>query len=207
MKMNWVILGVLGFATTMQAGSDMRLWYRQAATNWEKQALPIGNGRLGGMVFGGVQEEHVQFNVDSLWTGDENPAGMCDMATKPCPSHSRPANRRCLRPPTADIRPPISGLPLKTHPNKATPPAGPGAVATPSPKNPASTDPKSTPPYPYPPAPLRQTAPSKNAEPNAYKTTDAPPAPSHARQQTPQTPSNQRTPSQASSILFYTTLR
>ena len=76
--MNWVILGVLGFATTMQAGSDMRLWYKQSATNWEKQALPIGNGRLGGMVFGGAQEEHVQFNVDSLWTGDENPAGKYD---------------------------------------------------------------------------------------------------------------------------------
>ena len=35
------------------------------------EALPIGNGRLGGMIFGGTPGEHVQFNEDSLWAGDE----------------------------------------------------------------------------------------------------------------------------------------
>jgi len=45
------------------------------AANWEKEAFPLGNGRLGCMVFGGVPEERIQFNVDSLWTGDENPTG------------------------------------------------------------------------------------------------------------------------------------
>jgi len=45
------------------------------AANWEKEAFPLGNGRLGCMVFGGVEEERIQFNVDSLWTGDENLAG------------------------------------------------------------------------------------------------------------------------------------
>ena len=44
------------------------LWYREPATYWT-EALPIGNGRLGAMVFGGVQTEHLQFNEESLWSG------------------------------------------------------------------------------------------------------------------------------------------
>ena len=45
------------------------LWYRQAAgTNWEA-ALPIGNGRLGAMDFGGVERERLQLNEDSVWEG------------------------------------------------------------------------------------------------------------------------------------------
>jgi len=45
------------------------------AANWEKEAVPLGNGRLGCMIFGGIKEERIQFNVDSLWTGDENLKG------------------------------------------------------------------------------------------------------------------------------------
>jgi len=47
---------------------NMSLWYTEPAQEWE-EALPIGNGRLGGMVFGGVQEERVQLNEDTLWAG------------------------------------------------------------------------------------------------------------------------------------------
>ncbi len=47
------------------------LWYDSPAKNWETDALPIGNGRLGAMIFGGVENEHIQFNEDSLWEGDE----------------------------------------------------------------------------------------------------------------------------------------
>lgn len=39
------------------------------------EALPIGNGALGGMIFGGIDGEHVQFNQESLWTGDEKDTG------------------------------------------------------------------------------------------------------------------------------------
>ena len=46
----------------------MRLWFGSPATEWT-EALPVGNGRLGGMVFGGLEKEHIQFNEDSLWTG------------------------------------------------------------------------------------------------------------------------------------------
>ena len=48
--------------------NDLKLWYRQPAEKWT-DALPLGNGRLGAMVFGGTQNERVQFNEDTLWTG------------------------------------------------------------------------------------------------------------------------------------------
>src|SRR5690606_30534359 len=44
------------------------LWYKQSADVWE-EALPIGNGRLGAMVFGGVADERIQLNESSLWDG------------------------------------------------------------------------------------------------------------------------------------------
>lgn len=60
------------------SGQDLRLWYTQPAANWN-EALPIGNGRLGAMVFGGVAEEHLQLNEDTVWAGEKrdrmNPAG------------------------------------------------------------------------------------------------------------------------------------
>ncbi|MCD7738942.1 MAG: glycoside hydrolase family 95 protein [Lachnospiraceae bacterium] len=45
-----------------------RLWYRQPAKEWE-EALPLGNGRLGAMVYGGVDRECVQVNEESMWYG------------------------------------------------------------------------------------------------------------------------------------------
>jgi alpha-L-fucosidase 2 len=45
------------------------LWYRQPARVWT-EALPVGNGRLGAMVFGGIPEERLQFNEDTLWLGE-----------------------------------------------------------------------------------------------------------------------------------------
>lgn len=44
------------------------VWYRQPAGDW-LEALPIGNGRLGGMVYGGVEQEQIQFNECTLWSG------------------------------------------------------------------------------------------------------------------------------------------
>jgi len=67
---------ILAFSFAMASDqSPMVLRYERPATDWEKQALPIGNGRLGGMVFGGVDREHIQFNEDSLWIGDEQDTG------------------------------------------------------------------------------------------------------------------------------------
>ena len=68
------ILPLLSCPSAARAADDI-LFLGKPATSWEKEALPLGNGRLGCMVFGGVGEERIQFNVDSLWTGDENLAG------------------------------------------------------------------------------------------------------------------------------------
>jgi alpha-L-fucosidase 2 len=46
----------------------LMLWYPQPATRWV-EALPVGNGRLGAMVWGGVAEERLQLNEDTLWSG------------------------------------------------------------------------------------------------------------------------------------------
>lgn len=48
--------------------SSLKLCYRCAAKQWV-EALPVGNGRLGGMVFGNVSEERIQLNEDSIWYG------------------------------------------------------------------------------------------------------------------------------------------
>jgi len=47
----------------------LSLWYRQPAREWVG-ALPVGNGRLGAMVFGGVARERIQFNEHTVWTGE-----------------------------------------------------------------------------------------------------------------------------------------
>jgi len=47
---------------------NTRLWYKEPAAEWN-EALPIGNGRLGGMIFGTIGREHVQLNEDSVWYG------------------------------------------------------------------------------------------------------------------------------------------
>ena len=46
----------------------LTLWYRRPAQKWT-EALPVGNGRLGAMVFGGVGRERLQLNEDTLWAG------------------------------------------------------------------------------------------------------------------------------------------
>ncbi len=45
-----------------------QLWYQQPAASWN-EALPLGNGRLGAMVFGGVARERIQLNEESVWDG------------------------------------------------------------------------------------------------------------------------------------------
>lgn len=54
----------------IEAFRKLSLWYEQPAKSWMTEALPIGNGPLGAMLFGGTDIERVQFNEISLWTGD-----------------------------------------------------------------------------------------------------------------------------------------
>ncbi len=53
-----------------QQSNDLKLWYLQPAANWN-EALPVGNGRLGAMVFGRVENERIQLNEESLWAGKQ----------------------------------------------------------------------------------------------------------------------------------------
>lgn len=55
--------------TKIVSSHENILWYSQPAKNWE-EALPLGNGRLGVMVFGNTSNEHLQLNDDSMWPSD-----------------------------------------------------------------------------------------------------------------------------------------
>jgi len=70
-----LILVYLHVSISTFADEPLIIFYKKPATNWAREALLIGNGRLGGMIFGNVFNERIQFNEDSLWTGDENPSG------------------------------------------------------------------------------------------------------------------------------------
>lgn len=50
------------------SAQDLKLWYDKPARNWN-EALPLGNGRIGAMVFGNVNEELIQLNEETLWSG------------------------------------------------------------------------------------------------------------------------------------------
>ncbi|MBN2272034.1 MAG: glycoside hydrolase family 95 protein, partial [Sedimentisphaerales bacterium] len=64
-----LILTILGSMAIAQApAGPLSLWYRQPAKQWV-EALAVGNGRLGAMVFGGVSQERIQLNEDTLWAG------------------------------------------------------------------------------------------------------------------------------------------
>jgi alpha-L-fucosidase 2 len=52
----------------LKAQNDFRLFYDAPAKEWV-EALPIGNGSLGAMIYGGVEKEHIQFNEETLWAG------------------------------------------------------------------------------------------------------------------------------------------
>jgi alpha-L-fucosidase 2 len=62
-----LVICFAGFGNGASA-DDLTLWYTQPAKQWV-EALPIGNGRLGAMVFGGIDKEHIQLNEDTLSAG------------------------------------------------------------------------------------------------------------------------------------------
>ena len=71
-------LGLAVLFACNSAGAQSLLWYDKPATDWEKEALPIGNGRIGAMVFGGVDAERLQVAEKSLWTGGPGTEGGYD---------------------------------------------------------------------------------------------------------------------------------
>ncbi len=64
--MAWCLL--LGITYASETPSGLALWYDKLAAGW-LEALPVGNGRIGCMVFGGVESERLQLNEVSVWSG------------------------------------------------------------------------------------------------------------------------------------------
>jgi len=48
------------------------LWYDEPAESWQHEALPIGNGRIGAMIFGGINHERIALNEDTVWSGEKH---------------------------------------------------------------------------------------------------------------------------------------
>ncbi len=65
-----------------QDSSRLQLWYKQPAANWN-EALPVGNGRLGAMVFGNPYQERLQLNEESLWAGAKTDANADAVSSLP----------------------------------------------------------------------------------------------------------------------------
>ena len=75
-KIVWMYSLVLVLVvSSLVYGNELTLRYDKPATDWMTEALPIGNGSLGAMLFGGVDHVVVQFNEESLWTGDKKDTG------------------------------------------------------------------------------------------------------------------------------------
>jgi alpha-L-fucosidase 2 len=71
---NFIVTGVLLLILCMSHPSTaqdqpLKLWYTKPAVKWT-DALPIGNGRIGAMIFGGIEQDRIQFNEETLWTGE-----------------------------------------------------------------------------------------------------------------------------------------
>jgi alpha-L-fucosidase 2 len=67
-----LLILIPSFTAFAQQDPSLKLWYNQPATIWE-EALPLGNGKTGAMVFGNVQKERFQLNDNTLWSGYPEP--------------------------------------------------------------------------------------------------------------------------------------
>ena len=66
---NILIMCLIAVNVTAQKSNLLKLWYNQPAGDTWEAALPLGNGRLGAMVYGNVVNENIQLNEATLWTG------------------------------------------------------------------------------------------------------------------------------------------
>jgi alpha-L-fucosidase 2 len=62
-------------ALPADGATEYQLWYTTPATTWRSQCLPIGNGSIGGMIYGGTATEQIQFNEITLWNGGTTTEG------------------------------------------------------------------------------------------------------------------------------------
>ena len=84
MKKCFIMMGYMLASTFCgQAVGETRMWYKQPAPQWD-HGIPVGNGRLGAMVLGGVADERIVLNEESVWSrnGDyaDKPGGHAHIA-------------------------------------------------------------------------------------------------------------------------------
>jgi alpha-L-fucosidase 2 len=84
-------LSALSEGEAAETPSPTTLWYDKPAEKWE-QALPVGNGRLGAMIFGALEKERLQLNEITVWSGKLNPN-----ADRPEAYKALPEIRRLLK--------------------------------------------------------------------------------------------------------------
>lgn len=70
-KITAICVGIFSFSATAQTNNELKLWYDKPAAIWN-EALPLGNGRLGAMVFGDPAVERLQLNEETIWAGSPN---------------------------------------------------------------------------------------------------------------------------------------
>ena len=73
--MKKIFFALLLFVVTdgfSQSRTDLRLWYNKPSGNTWENALPIGNGRMGAMIYGNVETEMIQLNEHTVWSGSPN---------------------------------------------------------------------------------------------------------------------------------------
>jgi hypothetical protein len=68
LKTRVTVLFCMAVSSMAYAQNNLRLWYEKPAKEWV-EALPVGNGRIGAMIFGGVENELIQLNEGTLWSG------------------------------------------------------------------------------------------------------------------------------------------
>jgi alpha-L-fucosidase 2 len=67
-----LIFLTITISSLSQKNQDLKLWYKQPSGDTWENALPIGNGRLGAMVYGNVEKETIQLNEHTVWSGSPN---------------------------------------------------------------------------------------------------------------------------------------
>src|SRR6185312_2701300 len=84
MRLNFLLLGLFAFNIAgAQQPTDLKLWYAAPSGSTWENALPVGNGQVGAMVYGNVLSETIQLNENTVWSGsptrNDNPEALASL--------------------------------------------------------------------------------------------------------------------------------
>src|ERR1044071_3658363 len=71
-QLSFVLLLFIATVSYSQNKQALKLWYNKPSGRTWENALPIGNGRLGAMIYGNVEKETIQLNEHTVWSGSPN---------------------------------------------------------------------------------------------------------------------------------------